>query len=32
MMQRGGIMPLLESEGFIAPRTAAEKLLQSAQQ
>jgi 3-isopropylmalate/(R)-2-methylmalate dehydratase small subunit len=32
MMQRGGIMPLLESEGFIAPRTAAEELLQSAQQ
>ena len=32
MMRRGGIMPLLESEGFIAPRTAAEELLQSAQQ
>ena len=32
MMQHGGIMPLLESEGFIAPRTAAEELQQSAQQ
>jgi 3-isopropylmalate/(R)-2-methylmalate dehydratase small subunit len=32
MMRRGGIMPLLESEGLIAPRTAAEELIQSAQQ
>ncbi len=30
LMLGGGIMPLLESEGFIAPRTAAEESQQSA--